>query len=264
MAEMVKAKLWNGYLIRMLLLAGMTTAFSGWFLYDGFVGYPGKQRIFQAFEEYQREGDVDGVTAVQRWNRDRQDRTSEIYGFPRSPEGQNPASKVDDKDILTQKLIGFGLLPFALASIAWVVVHLGRWVGLTDDALMISSGQKAPINAIRKLDKTRWFKKGIAVVTYMDPEQQIEQQITLDDWKYDRYTTRAILKAIEDQLSDEQIIGEREPEATDPDDGDAATLDEAKSGDAVSSSPEPTAGNAPDASDTSAPGDEETRPSDKA
>lgn len=225
----LKAPLWSGYLVRMLLLAGMMTLGSAWFLKDGFFTYPRQAEIHAKFEAYRAEGTIDGVTASERWDRDVATPGSDIEGFPKSKNGQNPAKERTPTDILTQKIIGFGLLPVALISLAWLFLHIGRWIGMSDQAVLTSSGQIAPISAITKLDKSRWQKKGIAVVHYMDPEKQIEQQITLDDWKFDRETTRTIVSTLEQQLPDDQIIGgpreeadEVEEDSTGEEDGDTA------------------------------------------
>jgi hypothetical protein len=59
-----------------------------------------------------------------------------------------------------------------------------RKVVATDDALIIADKQKIPYDAIEKIDKTHFEKKGFFTITYRN-EQGRETRRTLDDREYD-------------------------------------------------------------------------------
>ena len=211
---MIKARIWKGYLLRMGLMAVLFTFFCAWFLYDGYVKYPRQAAIYQAFEKL-RTDEGGRKEAAEVWNRKINEPQSEFYGYPASVGAVNPGDDKSANDIFVQRLIGFILLPVALLTIGWLVFHLGRWVSCDEKGLHTSWGVHVPFEAIQKLDKTLWAKKGIAVVVYRDPQgrtggdprEQIDLRLTLDDWKFDRNPTRAILESVESHLSDEQIVG---------------------------------------------------------
>ncbi len=207
---MIKARIWKGYLLRMGLMAAMVVFFCGWFFYDGFVGYPYQAAVYQAFEELRgQEGGREPAAGV--WNEKIDDPDSDIYGYPPSTGFENPGSDRSANDIFVQRLIAFILLPVALLASGWFLVHLGRWVACDERGVHTSSGIHVPFDSIKQLDKERWVRKGIAILTYHDANRKIDQHLTLDDWKYERIPTRAILETIESHLTDEQIVGgERE------------------------------------------------------
>ncbi len=202
----VKAPISTGWRVRLGGMAVMFVGFCLFFLYDGFVGYPNQQKLYLQFAAFKAE--QTGKSEIEIF--DLWDKHAQEHGLP-------PAGK-DGKDItgmektpgsiLTQKIFGFGMIPFSIMIVyAWIGTF-SRWVAVDEQGVTTSGGQKAPWDSVTKLDKLRWPKKGIAFVHYQDADKQIPQKILLDDFKFDRVATEQIVRAVELHLKDEQIVGD--------------------------------------------------------
>ena len=201
-----KASISTGWRVRLGGMAAMFVGFCVFFLYDGFVGYPKQQKIYQqftAFKEEMKENSELEIYAA--W-----DEHAATRGLPPSGkagkeiEGMNKT----DSSIMWQKILGFGLIPLsAMMVYAWIQTF-SRWVAVDEKGVTTSSGQNAPWASMTKLDKLRWPKKGIAFLHYEDADKRINQRILLDDFKFDRVATEQIVRAIESHLKDDQIVGD--------------------------------------------------------
>jgi hypothetical protein len=112
-----------------------------------------------------------------------------------------------------------------------VLRSLNRWVELDEQGLSTSAGARVPFEAITRLNKRRWEKKGIAVVHYKD-DGGADRKIDLDDWKFERQPMDEIVLSIESQLPSDKIQqpastsaaaveeAQGEPADVDPDEGD--------------------------------------------
>ncbi|MEX0776741.1 MAG: hypothetical protein WD042_13645 [Phycisphaeraceae bacterium] len=210
-----KAYIDKAYLGRVALLALMFLGFSGWFLYDGFVKYPRQDLIYREFQDFKQKHAGSG---------DSSDKLSDLWnayalekGYPQvNPQadmttGQaEPGKAHSDSDILTQKGLGFALLPLGLFFLFAVVRLKGRWISSDGSALITSWGQRVPFDAVTLLNKARWKSKGIAVVLYTDESSQVGR-LVLDDWKYNRQPITDLVKETESYLKPEQITGEAAP-----------------------------------------------------
>ena len=76
------------------------------------------------------------------------------------------------------------LIGGALLLGGYLYVIRNRKVVADDDALIIADKQKIPYNAIEKIDKTHFEKRGFFTITYKS-EQGGETQRTLSDREYD-------------------------------------------------------------------------------
>ena len=201
-----KAMISTGWRVRLGGMAAMFVGFCAFFLYDGFVGYPKQREIhdqFVAFAGNQEGKSKSDIYAA--W-----DEHAAKNGLPPSgKEGKEiEAMAKTDGSILTQKILGFALIPVgAMMVLAWFQTF-SRWVAVDENGVTTSAGQKAPWASMTKLDKLRWPKKGIAFLQYEDADKRIVQKILLDDFKFDRAATEQIVRAVEDHLKDEQIVGD--------------------------------------------------------
>ena len=82
--------------------------------------------------------------------------------------------------------------------LATFILTRGRWVEADEQGVRTSSGQQMDYASIKSIDKSRWQRKGIAMVHYESNGQA--GRILLDDWKYDREPTKRILEAIEERM----------------------------------------------------------------
>ena len=194
----VKAKISVGWKVRLGGMAALFIGYSAWFFVDGFVGYPHQHEIhkeYLAFAEAHK--GLDKAKVFEKWDTEVADKKA----YPHAKEAEKePGSS------LTQKLLGFTLLPVGLYGAWCFAACLKRWVAAEDDGIRDSDGQFAPWSSFEKLDKKLWPKKGIAWLLYK--EAGITQRILLDDFKFERGPTEQIVRAIEDKLTDAQIEGD--------------------------------------------------------
>lgn len=185
----IRASISKGYIWRPGLIGVAALMASGWFLYDGMVKYPRIQAIWNAYNQIAHEHPDDPVVAARLWAEHARE-----HGWPTDP----PKARMEDKDILTQKIIAGITAPIGLLFCISFLRSVGRWVEADEQGLTTRSGQRVPYDAIKSVDKSRWQNKGIAVVHY-----QIEDKsgrITLDDWKFDREPTKRILEQVEEHM----------------------------------------------------------------
>lgn len=184
-SAVTKASISSGYKWRLGIIALACLGFSGWFFYDGAVGYPRKQAIHEAYLQIQADHPQDFNTRWVEMARERGWSTSTPKPYT-------------DTDIMTQYIFAFLVLPVGLAFLWAFVRATGRWVAADETGLHSSSGQHAPWESIRQINKARWKTKGIAVVEY--DSDKGPQKITLDDWKYEREPTVAIVAMVDERL----------------------------------------------------------------
>ncbi len=200
-----KAYIDKYYVGRVALLATMFLAFSAWFLYDGYVKYPREHEVAMAFEQFEKQG-ISRDKLVAEWNAHAQ--TSGYPTLDITDTESRPGKKHADMDMLTQKGLGFALLPLGLLFGFSVVRLFGRWIAVDENGLTTSWGKKIAFDEITKLNKERWKTKGIAVVHYKNAGATAESRLVLDDWKYNRPATKIIVEAVQAHLTPEQITGD--------------------------------------------------------
>ncbi len=208
----MKAKPARGYIARLLLISGMCSVMSGWFLYDGYVTYPEENRVYETWKQFKDEKGEEANS--ESWNarieeaKAADNAADPFFDMPKMPAtADHMGTARTETDILTQKLLGYGLLPLALLSTGYMLLFLRRWIAADEEAITAWGGVRIPYEAIAELDKTRWRSKGIANVVYEDGEAQIKKRLTLDDWKFQQAPTQEILRKIESKIDEEKITG---------------------------------------------------------
>ncbi|MCE9592004.1 MAG: hypothetical protein K8S99_15965 [Planctomycetes bacterium] len=196
----LRASISPGYLWRPAGMAVMFLLFACWSAYDGFVGYPEHNKAVAAFEKIKEDHPSD-------WK--------ELWG-PLAKEkgwsdnGADPGKPKARFDIITQYVyLGLALPIGAVFAISFLG-SMGRWVECDENGLTASNGQKALYSAITNFNKERWRNKGIAVVTYT-AEDNLSRKLVLDDWKFDRDATTAIVVEIEKHITPDKLTGPPEP-----------------------------------------------------
>lgn len=198
----VRANISKGYIWRPGLIGVAALVFSAWFFYDGLVKYPRLMKMWDEYNQIVQETPGDPVEQAKLWAEH-----AKANGWPT----ETPKKKMEAKDILTQKVLGFITAPVGLYFLFTFVMSMGRWVEADEKGVRTRGGQETDYASIKSIDKSRWQSKGIAVVHYENNGQA--GRITLDDWKFEREPTKRILEAIE-----ERMPGGGDTEATPPDD----------------------------------------------
>jgi len=208
----IQADASSGYRYRLLFVGALALVFSGWFLYDGFVAYPKDVQIHNEYQKFVEEN-----------------RTAEWPDYARErdwPDGSTgqPGGNHSDSDIFLQRALGFVILPAGLLFAISGMRTFGKWIAYDpEQGLVTNTGQVIPLDAIMKLNKDRWQKKGIVIVHY-----QLNNQggsLILDDWKYDEKETEQILRVLEAHLgieaSEDSEGGTDDETTSSEEDGDA-------------------------------------------
>lgn len=174
------------YIMALLLIAG-----GAWFGYDGFVGYP---------RENQQLREINSQLAEAQRSQDNQ-RIRELSDQQKKFKRHSGELAHSDMDILIQKVLCFALPPIGLLLLFWTFYNSRGAYRLADQTLHAPGHPPVPVDAIRKIDKRKWDRKGIAYLAY-ELSGGKSGTIKLDDFVYDRGPTDAILSQIEKLTAD--------------------------------------------------------------
>lgn len=169
--------------------------FSLWSLYDGLIGYPREQQRATAWVE---EGFADRSTEEWIAYAEQQGWSTSLPKEPKSEEEHRISLASQYAMFAVAGLIGVYLVSIPIRA-------RGRWIESTDDGITSSWGQSFKFTDVVNLEKRQWKNKGIAKVTYL--ENGRKQRFVIDDYKFARYDTDAILYELEQRIDPEKITG---------------------------------------------------------
>jgi hypothetical protein len=141
------------------LMALLLVGMGAWFAYDGWVKYPAENRAF-------------------------------LDSHPLSEAPHQPL------DLLLQRGLGFALPPLGILLLAWALYNSRGQYKLEGNTLEVPGHPPVPLDAITKIDKTLWDRKGVAYLDYALASGQ-KGRLRLDDFVYERTGTDAIYERIE-------------------------------------------------------------------
>jgi hypothetical protein len=148
------------YRITRYVVVLMFLAMGGWFLYDGFIGYPAENEAARA---------------------------------------QGHREPHSDLDLALQKALGTTLPPIGIAMLVWALYNSRGSYRLSGSTLHVPGHPPVELDQIRRIDKNLWDRKGIAFIDYERPDGT-ESRLKLDDFVYEREPTDAIFERIEQHL----------------------------------------------------------------
>lgn len=194
---------------RFLLLGIGAFAVMGWFLYDGLYGWPLANERYEAYTSMVEEG------KGSQW---------EEYALSRGWDTDAPEEKDkhEQADIYGQFGWAGGCAVIGVLLLLRVFLARGQWMESDGQTLTTSWGKSFPMSAVTKIDKRKWANKGLAYLTY--EVDGTSGKFTVDDFKFHRENTDAILYQIEQAAGVDKIVGgEPEPDPNAPkDDGKPA------------------------------------------
>jgi len=196
----IKATIASGYRWRLLIIALGCLAWAGWCVKDATVTYPEQIDRREYFESYK--------TSNPEWATTWPDEAAS-QGWPI----EEPMER-SQGDILTQWAMFALTAPIGLYCLTLAIIWQGRFLRTDEQAIHSHGNRTATWQQIKRIDATRWASKGIARV-YFDSGSG-EQEILLDDWKYDRHPTTAIFKRLQEKVDAEKFDGLTDE--SDPDD----------------------------------------------
>ncbi len=197
----IRADYCDKYFRRFLYIFIGCAAYSAYCLYDALIGYPPK---FEPAKIYHVElkGSTDRST---EWQKIATEKGWSTYVPKTVEEIENDISQQYAQIILCS-VIGLPMLLKYLAA-------RGSFVQANENEIKPSWKKAIALDSIKKIDKTKWAEKGIAVVSYQ--VNNVANVFKLDDFKFDRKPMTEIIRLIESKLGDDAIIGgEREKPKT--------------------------------------------------
>ena len=171
-------------------------AFSLWFLYDAAITYPNQRERALAYAELQKENGEDPVAFRDLWH-ETAAKNNWPTSFPGEPKSEN--------DIKLQFVMAGIVLVVALALLSIPLRARGRWIEVSETGITSSWGQSFDFDQVLELNKRQWRGKGIAKVTHHDGRRK--RRFVIDDYKFDRHPTDAILYELEQKIAPEKITG---------------------------------------------------------
>lgn len=103
----------------------------------------------------------------------------------------------DEFQIQFQKVIGYTLLPAAVVLLGTFLYRSRGSCRLAGETLSIPGHPSIPLDAIRKIDKRLWKRKGIAYIDYQPSGSTRLVRFKLDDFIYDQKPIDRIFECIE-------------------------------------------------------------------
>ncbi len=173
-----------GYRWKHLIMAILMIAGGAWFAYDGWINWPNQNvqanKVEKQLERAHRESDDKKVA----------DLSAELRKY----------EKHNDASILLQKILAFALPAFGIFWGSWTIKDTRGRYRLAGDTLHVPGHPPVAFDHIRRIDKRKWDRKGIAYLHYEHGVPATQRVLKLDDFAYERGPTDDILARIEKSL----------------------------------------------------------------
>lgn len=199
-------KYWRKFLIMGICALG----FALYCLYDGIIGYPARRE--KGFAEFKQD--------YKSHFKDEKQQQLGLAEFEATAGGEQRLEwdhYAHDRDIPSKPDV---IMQFIMATIM-IVAGLflisnplrarDRWIEFGPEGLTSSWGDGIRPEQVELIDKRKWKGKGIAKVRYVTGNKR--GTFVVDDYKFNRYRTDAILYLLEQQVDHEKIVnGAPEPD----------------------------------------------------
>ena len=170
-----------GYRWKHLIVAIAMLAAGGWFAYDGWIKWPRENahivEVQKAKEAASTANDTAKVEALAKELSD--------------------LSYHSEWDLFFQKFLAITLPAFGLFWGGWTLRDTRGVYRMSANTLKVPGHPSVTVDDIRRIDKRKWDKKGIAFLHYEVGQPPTAGIIKLDDFAYERKPTDEILERIE-------------------------------------------------------------------
>ncbi|MEP6671158.1 MAG: hypothetical protein ABJF10_18500 [Chthoniobacter sp.] len=180
-----------------LFIAIFFIGFGLYFFWDGAIGYPAADRRYHEWKKYNDAGTLADWPAVAQEHGWKSDEWKAWLNDPHQ-QGRVPADYHGHAKIVEQFACGGFALVLGLIVLTYWLTQKGRVLRTDEAAVYSPAGTRIPFDAITGLGKKKWENKGYATVRYKINGR--EGRFLLDDYKFDRDATHAILAEIEEKL----------------------------------------------------------------
>lgn len=182
------------------LLIGLAALVVGiYHFYDPIFVYPNMEPASQAYGTMKEQFSGDDGAFEEQWKE-----YAKSKGWPEKP----PKYSVSELKTNTIYSYFIGVLFTFVAGIPCLLTFvrcLGQWIESDESSLTNAKGQKVSFAQIKKIDKTKWEKKGIAKLIYDDGGG--EKTFVIDDLKFDREVTDQMMELVETRVGEDKIVG---------------------------------------------------------
>jgi hypothetical protein len=172
-----------GYRWKHLMMALLMIAGGLWFAYDGWINWPRMNEMAVKIEKQ--------LEAAQHAKPIDDNKVTELS------KEKDKYIKHTSTDILFQKILATVLPAIGLFWLVWTIKDTRGRYRLSGDTLYVPGHPPVSFSAIRRIDKRKWDRKGIAYLHYEHGVPATPAVLKLDDFAYERRPTDEILKRIE-------------------------------------------------------------------
>lgn len=172
------------YRLKRYVMVLALIAMGPWFGYDGWKGWPAENQKHDQLQE-------ELVTARRQHN---DARVEELVKNPLTSATPHSGLALD-----IQKVLAILLPLLGIAMGLWTMRSSRGVYRLDDDVLEVPGHSKVKLQDVVEIDRSRWDRKGIAVVYYTRPDGS-KGKLVLDDFIYEREPTDKIFERIENSL----------------------------------------------------------------
>ncbi len=199
----IRADVNMGFYIRFLLIGLFGFGFGLWSLHDAAIKYPAQRVRAHKYEELKEQENFE----------------TEWIDYARSKNWslQDPGEPKSDIDIVFNYVMAAICTPLGIWFLVGVLRARGRWIEGDDSGVHASWGPEFTYDTVIRLEKRKWKGKGIAKVFFESGGGT--RQFVIDDFKFKRQPTDAILRQLESKIELDLITGgppEPPPEEIDP------------------------------------------------
>ncbi len=171
-------------------------------LYDATINYPLQQEKWVALEQLKESEIEKGLTEAEL-----EEALPEAWNSLAIERGWDPTKKFKERtsDIYSN----YGMAVFAGLIGVWMLYTVwssnGRWIEVNDKGLNSSSGDSITFEEATYLEKKQWDDKGIAWLHFERDGKS--GRFLIDNFKYMREETNAILRRVEEAIGVDKIQG---------------------------------------------------------
>jgi hypothetical protein len=170
-----------GYRWKHLIVAVAMIGFGLWFAYDGWKKWPAENaRIRQVQQEKDAASNAGDSARVEALAKELQELNHHT-----------------EMDLAIQKILAIALPAFGLFWGAWTIKDTRGVYRMSGNTLHVPGHPPVTVDDIRRIDKRKWDKKGIAYLHYEVGTPPTLGVLKLDDFAYERKPTDEMLERIE-------------------------------------------------------------------
>jgi hypothetical protein len=170
-----------GYRWKHLIMAVLMIAGGMWFAYDGWVKWPAENR---RAEQVQREKEI----------AEEERKTDKIESLAAE---LSKLKRHTELDLGIQKALACLLPGFGIFWAVWTIRETRGQYRMIGDKIEFPGHPPITYENIRRIDKRRWDRKGVAFLHYEHGDPPQPGIVKLDDFAYERRPTDEILEKIE-------------------------------------------------------------------